>query len=175
MPDSTIGSIGSAYFLGFAVSSGKTPALADQYGRKKPYLTSLIVQTISYVFIICASNVNMVIIYYFIVGLCAGGRVAIGTMYMAEFIPEKQQDLVVSQVNVGDAIIMMLQCLYYNHKNEWLPLHIFQAHLHVLIIILIYMYIPESPKWLYANRRYDEARETLKVVAKYNKANITDS
>jgi len=37
------------------------------------------------------------------------------------------------------------------------------------------MYIPESPKWLYANRRYDEARETLKVVAKYNKANITDS
>lgn len=36
-----IGLIGSAYFLGFAISAGITPSLADKFGRKRPYTLSL--------------------------------------------------------------------------------------------------------------------------------------
>ena len=52
-----IGLLGSAYFLGFAISSGITPNLADKYGRKKPYQGSLIVQTMAYFVIIMSKNV----------------------------------------------------------------------------------------------------------------------
>ena len=34
-------------------------------------------------------------------------------------------------------------------------------------------FIPESPRFLYANKRYDEAREVLKKVAKFNGVKIT--
>jgi MFS family permease len=37
-----MGALGSSYFLGFAISSAITPSLADKYGRKIPYLASLI-------------------------------------------------------------------------------------------------------------------------------------
>ena len=33
--------------------------------------------------------------------------------------------------------------------------------------------LPESPKWLYANNRFDEAREILKSIAKTNKSEMT--
>ena len=38
-----IGSIGSMFFLGFAISSGIVPRIGDKIGRKKPYLASMTV------------------------------------------------------------------------------------------------------------------------------------
>ena len=86
-PKEKIGSIASAYFLAFAISSGITPSLADKFGRKIPYLASLIVQTIAYLFIILSKDINQVIGLYFVVGLAAGGRVSVGVNYYAEFLP----------------------------------------------------------------------------------------
>ena len=82
-----IGLMGSAYFLGFAISAGITPAISDKYGRKIPYILSLIMQTIAYAFIIWSKNIYMTIAFYLFVGLSAGGRVCIGSMYQAEFMP----------------------------------------------------------------------------------------
>jgi hypothetical protein len=36
--------------------------------------------------------------------------------------------------------------------------------------MLIIVYLPESPKFLYSKRRYDECRESLAVVAALNGA-----
>ena len=41
VPKNVIGFIGSAYFIGFAISAAIVPAIADNYGRKLSYLTSL--------------------------------------------------------------------------------------------------------------------------------------
>jgi MFS family permease len=82
-----IGLLGSAYFMGFAISSAITPKVSDTLGRKKPYLTCLVVQLSTYLFVMFSKSLNMTILYFLIVGLCAGGRVAIGTNYMSEFIP----------------------------------------------------------------------------------------
>jgi hypothetical protein len=40
---------------------------------------------------------------------------------------------------------------------------------------LLYLnwYMPESPKYMYVNRRFDETREILKIVASKNGAKIT--
>ena len=86
---SIIGLIGSAFFLGFAVSASFTPYLSDKYGRKKPYLTSLSLQTIAYVGIFFSTNLYFTIFGFFLVGLSSGGRCAIGTNYMNEYLPIK--------------------------------------------------------------------------------------
>ena len=49
----------------------------------------------------------MTIFYYFMVGLSAGGRVAVGIMYLNEFIPVKYQSIVTFMVMGGDASIMI--------------------------------------------------------------------
>lgn len=82
-----IGMLGSAYFMGFAISSAITPKLSDTMGRKKPFLTCLVVQLLAYIFVMFSKSLNTTIFYFLIVGLCAGGRVAIGTNYLSEFVP----------------------------------------------------------------------------------------
>ena len=83
-----IGMLGSAYFVGFAISSAFTPKLSDVFGRKMPYMVCIIIQTISYIFIIKSQSLNLTIGFFVIVGLCAAGRVAIGANYVCEFLPD---------------------------------------------------------------------------------------
>ena len=132
-----IGLLGSAYFLGFAISSGITPSLADKYGRKKPYQSSLIVQTIAYFVIIMSKDIYLTIGCYLMVGLCAGGRVAIGTNYLSEFIPLKYQNLLMSLLNCGDSTVMIWQSLYYTVIKDWYYLHIYGVCAAALIILII--------------------------------------
>ena len=37
------------------------------------------------------------------------------------------------------------------------------------VILLATLIIPESPKYYYANRQFNKARETLAIIGKYNK------
>ena len=99
--------MGSMYFLGFAISCGIVPYLADLHGRKKPLWWSMLVQTLAYVAITISTNVYMVNVLYLVVGLCAGGRVATGTMYMNEFVPSRWNTFVTTALNCHDAVIMI--------------------------------------------------------------------
>ena len=83
---SVIGSIGSVYFAGFAISAGIVPPISDKLGRKWIFITSLTIQTICYWHIIQTKEVKDVIICNFIIGLCSGGFMAM-VAYMNEFLP----------------------------------------------------------------------------------------
>ena len=107
MSDNSIGWIGGVYFLGFAVSSGIVPPYSDSTGRKVPYFSSLCLQLIAYLNIFLSKNLLNTQIWYFVVGLCAGGRVAIGTTYLNEFISVKYQNAVTTMINVGDSSTMI--------------------------------------------------------------------
>ena len=38
----------------------------------------------------------------------------------------------------------------------------------VVTIILFFFGVPESPKWLFTKKRFDEAKEVIKKVASFN-------
>lgn len=105
--DAIIGSFGSMYFIGFGISSVITPRLSDNIGRKKPYLASLFLQFLAYVVIFFSTNVYFTIVSYLVVGLCAGGRVAVGTTWLAELVPEKYGNICCTMINCGDSTIMI--------------------------------------------------------------------
>jgi putative MFS transporter len=149
--------MGSAYFLGFAISAGLTPTFADKFGRKTPYTISLITQTIAYSLIIYSKNLTGTILYYLLVGLCAGGRDVIGAMYQAEFMPQKYHVQAMTLLNCVDSTTMIFQSIYYYFCNYWLYLHVFNLCVAITIIVIV-QFIPESPRFLYEHKRFDEAR-----------------
>ena len=171
MDTKIIGLIGSMYFAGFAISCLIVPPLSDKHGRKKPYVLSLTVQLLAYILIFFSKNIWITILGYLIVGLCAGGRVATGTAYENEYVPYKYQALVIGVIGVGDASTMLFQAIYYWFLPNWLYLHIFGICASFVLILFI-LTIPESPKYLYANSRFNETRDVLKTIAKYNNAEI---
>ena len=99
----------------------------------------------------------MTIIAYFVVGLQAGGRVTIGTTYMNELLPRKYQNFATSLLSVFDASVMLFQVGFYSLNKSWAPLHAFGITGAAIITYLVYL-LPESPKYLYANYRFDECR-----------------
>ena len=86
--------MGTAYFIGFMLSSILVPRLSDQkYGRRKPYAASLVGAIISYIMIYLSHSVYLHIFVFLCLGLCAGGRVCVGLAYVNEFVPEKYHNL----------------------------------------------------------------------------------
>ena len=133
---------------------------------------SLAAQTLVYVLIYESKSVYLTIACYVMIGLCAGGRVAIGTTYLSEFIPARFTNIVTGFINIGDSTVMIFQAIYYSFNKNWQPLHQFGIGIFILIVLCA-LVIPESPKFYYAHHKYDQARQKLKVVAYYNGASIT--
>ena len=62
----------------------------------------------AYLGIFLSNHIWVTIACYFLVGLCAGGRVGISIPYMNEFIPEGNQNMVTTLLNCHDASIMII-------------------------------------------------------------------
>ena len=105
---------------------------------------------------------------YLIVGLCAGGRVAVGTTYLAELVPEEYENLVCTIINCGDSTIMIWQSIYYYFVPNWLYLHAYGVIAQVVMLVAVSI-IPESPKFLYSHKKFSEARKKLEIIARRNK------
>ena len=155
--DAVIGLIGSLYFVGFGISSLIVPSWSDKIGRKVPYMCSLLLQLFAYIAIFFSKDIYLTVVCYFIVGLCAGGRVAVGTTYLAELVPEEYENLVCTIINCGDSTIMIWQSIYYYFVPNWLYLHAYGVIAQVVMLVAVCV-IPESPKFLYSHKKFNLAR-----------------
>jgi len=79
----------------------------------------------------------MTIGLYFLIGLCAGGRVSIGINYMAEFLPEKSVNICMTMINVFDACLMIFQSILYYYGRSWVPIHIIGLVGALFILVLV--------------------------------------
>ena len=104
---------------------------------------------------------------YIVVGLASGGRVCIGTTYMNELIPTQNQALATTCINLMDASNMIIQSIYYIFVKDWYYIHLFGLFFAVFIILNVCV-LPESPKDMYANYKFDRARKYLKAIARWN-------
>lgn len=62
---------------------------------------------------------------------------------------------------------MIVQSLIYSFNRDWVPIHAFGLF-YASVVLLAIMIIPESPKWYYSMRRFDEARTCLKQIGLVN-------
>jgi len=125
-----------------------------------------------YILIFLSKSIYTSIFYYFIVGVCAAGRLAIGTNYMNEFLPDSWRNLITSLGNVGNGTVLVFHSIYYNYNKDWVYLHLIGIIASFIIIFVIFT-IPESPKYYYANRMFDQAREKLKIINRFNNTQIS--
>ena len=75
-------------------------------------------------------------------------------------------------IGTADAFPLFFQAVYYLFVPDWFYVHAVGIAGAVVVVGFVAV-IPESPKYMYANRRFDETKEILKVIAKKNKADIT--
>jgi len=71
--------------------------------------------------------------------------------------------------STGTVIMFCLPILFIFFTKTWLVPNFIGLIMIIFSCAIVPWYVPESPKFLYEKGRYDEARESLYVIARRNK------
>ena len=166
-PDHVIGMVGSAFFLGWMLSSTFLPNYCNFVGRKWPLLAACVLHCICHAVNLLSTSINLTITSYFFIGVSTSIRAPFTSTYLNELIPEENRVTATTALCVADAIGLILQVIYFTLSRNTYPLHAFLL-LCTLTSTLSLLYLPESPKFFYASRRFGEARDVMGRIARIN-------
>ena len=171
-----IGFIGSSYFIGLIFAVLIVPKLADSYGRVQQIRIALLIQTISQVGLIWTNNLIQAYFFMFMLGLSAPGKNVVWYNYALEITTDKWRNTVVNSVFAIEASTSIWIALYYQTvSNSWFYLQVVAAVLTVSLLPLVVFGFAESPKYLYTNSKFNEARTALKWIGYLNGAEFDDN
>ncbi|MCK9641242.1 MAG: sugar porter family MFS transporter [Prolixibacteraceae bacterium] len=139
--------------------------VGDHYGRKKVLMMAALLFFVSSV----GSATAHVLIFFLIArilgGLAVGVASILSPMYIAELAPAKYRGTLVS-LNQLAIVIGILVAFFSNYllvgtgENNWRWMLLVMAAPAILLFFSLFM-VPESPRWLVARGRTDEALQVL--------------
>jgi len=166
----------SDYMQGILVSSTLVGAtfgailngyLADLFGRKKILIFTAILFFIGSIFCAIASDINILIISRFIVGLAIGVVTFATPLYLSEISPEKIRGSLVSlfqlAITMGILFSYLINAVFSNIEFGWrwmLLFGIFPA----IILGAGMLFMSDTPRWLVSKGREDEAKKVFQKI-----------
>jgi MFS transporter, putative metabolite:H+ symporter len=163
---SQVGFISSAGFLGMFVGALVAGLLADRYGRKPLFQTTLIIYSIATGLCSLAGSVGALCGLRFLVGLGLGGELPVASTLVSEFSPAKRRGLMIVLLEsfwaygwVLAALIGYLLIPSYGWRIAFLI-----GALPALYALILRRRIPESPRYLEEKGRPAEAEAVMRQV-----------
>ena len=169
-------SIPQTFFLVGTVSGMGGGIISDHYGRKLStliliFLISVTLVSTQLLLLIKTSVLIQYIIFtisQFFCGILVNGLYCTCYVLLLELTTDKYHTLV-SNINlyffvIGELILL----LAYYITRSWYSLGWIISIYSVLFAILTFLLLPESPRWLIIQKRYDEAVVILNKIAKIN-------
>jgi putative MFS transporter len=156
----------SLTFIGMTLGSLLAGFLGDRYGRRFTYQFNLMIFGLASLAAAAAPDIDVLNGLRFIMGLGLGAEIVVGYGTMTEFVPPQRRGkwmafmafIVVSGLPVtallGWAIVPSF---------GWRPLFVI-AGIGALIVWYLRKRLPESPRWLDANGRSEEAEALLGTI-----------
>jgi len=153
--------------LGCALGAGAAGALSDRFGRKKVLVLSAILFFISAVGTALPRTITTFIIFRILGGLGVGAASITSPMYIAEISPARIRGRMVSvnQFAIVTGFLVVYFANYFialqgdtawNERLGWRWMFGSEA-LPALGLLLLALFVPESPRWLTKRGREDEA------------------
>jgi Na+/melibiose symporter-like transporter len=110
---------------------------------------------------------------FFVNGVSSAVRVSIGYCYFSEFAPKAKSDLMGTLWCVSDGSIYIWLTLYYRFISKDWKWTVAVAFVFELISFLgTWAILPESPQWLYSQKRYRECQKSLIFISQINETEL---
>ncbi|UOF88752.1 MFS transporter [Fodinisporobacter ferrooxydans] len=159
-----IGLIGSVGFLGMALGGIIFGRVTDKLGRRESFIIDLIILTIGGVLCAVSPNLSILVIGRFLVGFGIGADIPISTSLIAEISPTDKRGFLTGMMQpfwfIGAASSGVISALFVTYGNDQAWRWIFGTGVIIaIVVILLRMRIPESPRWLAAK----QSKETIRV------------
>lgn len=158
---SQIGAIGSVYFLGWVLSLIFTSRLSDIYGRHVLLIFGTAMVVILYACVLLTTKLWLMLVWMFLTGLMVGIKSSMGFVYLLEFQVESKYPVVGLIEGFSSNAFALAGVIYFDMiSKNWIWLVLFGAIGESICFILI-LFLPESPKFLIMQRRFNEASKVL--------------
>jgi putative MFS transporter len=156
----------SLTFLGLTIGSLLTGFIGDRYGRRFTYQFNLMIFGLASLAAAFAPDMMTLNILRFIMGLGLGAEIVVGYSTMTEFVPPQTRGRWLSMmafiVVAGFPATALLGYLIIPSFG-WRPMFII-AGVGSLIVWYLRKNLPESPRWLEAQGRTEEAEGLMQAI-----------
>ncbi|XP_062380656.1 solute carrier family 22 member 4-like [Sardina pilchardus] len=156
------------FFLGVLVGSFCSGIISDRYGRKITYFSAMALKTIFALLLSTSNSWEMFCVLYFVVGMMDISSYCTAFILGAELLSKS------ARMSFG--ILGMCSCfaagyailpLFAYFIRSWRTLQLALSMVGLLYIPL-WWFIPESPRWLITQGRFQEAEAVIRAAAKKN-------
>lgn len=167
-----VGLAGSAYLLGAVLGALGFGWLTDRIGRKKLFFITLAVYLTATALTATAWNIWSYALFRFLTGAGIGGEYTAINSTIQELVPARYRgwtDLVINgSFWLGAALgagasIVLLDPATFAPDHGWRLAYLIGAALG-LIVLIMRMWIPESPRWLMIHGKPDEAERIVREI-----------
>ncbi|MDI9913965.1 aromatic acid/H+ symport family MFS transporter [Rhodococcus sp. IEGM 1379] len=158
---SQAGALGSYALVGVMVGALTCGAIGDHFGRRKMMLINIVWFSVGMALASFATSITTFGLLRFFTGIGVGGLVATAGAMIAEFAPPGRRNLfnaiVYSGVPAGGVLASIL-AIILRDAIGWRGLFLIGALPLLILFPLAWFRLPESPVWLVARGRIDEAQ-----------------
>ena len=155
--------IGSCFLAGCFLGSFILPRLADIKGRKPLFLVGLVLYAFAVVGLLVSSNKWLMYMFLVLGGVAETGRYYVAYVYIIEIFPVRLQNGAGLGIFICFAICKVLICLFFmlTESRNWRVCAYVALTLAALSFFLVLFFLPESPRFLFDQKKYTEATQVL--------------
>lgn len=159
-----LGWVGSSLYAGCMAGALTTGWLTDRFGRKKPLVAAALIFALSSVMMGMAGSAGELVLWRIVAGLGVGAASMLSPLYIAEVSPPAVRGKMVS-INQLAIVIGILLAYLSNYflagwEDNWRWMFASGALPSLLFFFCVFL-VPESPRWLLAQGKDEQARSVL--------------
>ncbi|HEX4246958.1 MAG TPA: MFS transporter [Pseudonocardia sp.] len=162
----TEGLIGASALVGIFLGSLVFGPVTDRIGRQTMYLADLALFVVGSALQFFVAQPWQLVALRLVMGIAIGADYAIGAALLAEFLPRRQRGPLLASLNavwtVGFVVAFLVGYVMRGLGPESWRWMLASSALPAVIVLALRMGTPESPRWLAAQGRADEAAEVLR-------------
>ena len=173
LTDSGLGTVAALLTIGCLIGALITGGFTERYGRKKVMISTAILYIVSALGCALSTSSSMLIAFRLLSGFVVGVTSVVGPIYISEISPAPVRGRLVSlhqfAITFGILLAYILDYLLYGlGENSWRYMLAIPSFFGVAWLVFLLTSLPESPRWLLAKNRRDEAINVMRAIGGEN-------
>ncbi|CVK16375.1 MFS transporter, sugar porter (SP) family [Apibacter mensalis] len=162
LSDSGLGTVASFLMIGCLIGAFFTGSIAEKYGRKNVMIITAVLYIISSLGCAFATSFIGLTIFRVLSGFAVGATSVVGPMYISEISPAHKRGTLVSfnqfAITIGIFLAYVFDYFLINlGPDSWRYMLGVPAIFGIIFLLYLLFSFPESPRWLLAKGKKEEA------------------